>query len=81
MFFKRAPRPATKAHRHAGRLPGQDLRAWGTTVALHAAQVCEKASGDVRDDIGELRDCAEALQAVADTLEARHVVEGRARGV
>ncbi len=72
--FGRRPRsePAPTAfHRHAARLADAELRVWGTTVAQHAAQRCELASLNPSDDVGEIRDSAQALQAVADELEKR----------
>lgn len=60
-----------KFHQHAARLSDAELRTWGTTLGQHAAQRCELAALNPADDVGEIRDSANALQAVADELEQR----------
>lgn len=69
--------PSTRFHKHAARLTDTELRIWGTTVGQHAAQRCELAALNVADDVGEIRDSAHALHAVADELERRAAVAGR----
>lgn len=67
----------SKFDKHAGRLSIVELRAWGMTVAAWAAERCEKAALDVRDDVAEIRDAAAGLRAVADELERRDALRRR----
>lgn len=77
-LFKRPPAaPRSKARRYAASLGLEELRTWGETVGQYAAERCRKAALDVRDDVGEIRECAEALSAVADELESRLEVRAR----
>jgi hypothetical protein len=69
--------PSSRFHKHAARLTDSELRSWGTTVGQHAAQRCELAALDPRDDAGEIRESAHALHAIADELDKRAAAAGR----